>query len=154
MSDQANELRQVLEESRRLREQQRKMAIRQALASAGRKLGARNPERLWRMVEDDQVAFDDAGQVSNADVLVTDLASSDSYLFEPTAEQDRDAHGRFSSTRSAPTASSPKGWPINEQLRSTVGGRLDRQGDSAAASREINDALRAATGRAQPGRRT
>jgi len=119
-------------ENRRLHERLRLQSLRRTMAVAGRKLGARSPERLWRMVDLEQVDFDElTDTVMNAEALVADLTRTDSYLFAslaeeppevrqavpsaPTRESDMNARLRAALPRSI------KGVDLNAELRQRTG---------------------------------
>ncbi len=107
-------------ENRRLHERLRLQSLRRQVADAGRKLGARSPERLWRMVDPDQVDFDElTDTVMNAEALVADLTRTDSYLFSSLAEEPSEVRQAVQ-PEAARSDGSRRRFDMNEQLRAAL----------------------------------
>jgi hypothetical protein len=125
-------------ENAKLRAQLRAASLKRAMANAGRAAGARNPERLHRMVDADAVIYDVDNTVVNAAELVDRVRATDPYLFEAA------------SARPAGQPEAPRESAVNQALRAAL--PVPVPTDPAKASREIGDALRAVTGRGGRGR--
>jgi hypothetical protein len=71
------------EKNKELDRRLRNQAIKDAFREAGREAGAKNPERLWRLIDRDAIEFDPNGEPINATSLIAELRQTDPYLFEP-----------------------------------------------------------------------
>lgn len=71
-----------------LEAQVRTQGIRSAALTAATKLGFRNPEVAYRLLDRDELEFTDEGEPKNVEALLRKLATSESYLVKGAAAGD------------------------------------------------------------------
>jgi ATPase subunit of ABC transporter with duplicated ATPase domains len=80
----AEQLEAAKQELAQMRAQLQEQSLRQATVSAATKLGYRNPDLAYRLVDAKDVQFDEDGTPTNIEKLLADVAKGDSYLLTAT----------------------------------------------------------------------
>lgn len=111
-ADAAERLSKLQSQVTEMQSQRQEQSLQLAAVTAAQKLGFRNPELAYRLLDKDAVQYADDGTATNVEKLLTELAKSDQYLLAGT-DFGGGPRGASSAQSGEPT--------MNDLLRQSVG---------------------------------